>query len=174
MNSKFNTKFLSMILLIGLFSGTSFSQDNVIHKLSDREQTVSHGPAVANRSATVKSEPPYDLLYDLKSTIYIKNNGILNVDGVGAPVVLKFLDTQSFNFVSTNNALFNKVELITINLTSENDLRIPFDVDAIRGFGHLKYIYLKCGFPISENQIRSFLQNADPEITFFYSSYKPS
>lgn len=174
MNSKFNTKFLSMIILIGLFSGTSFSQENVIHKLSDREQTLAHGSTVSQRSTTFTSEIPYDLLYDLKSTVYIKNNGILNIERVGAPVVLKFLDTESFNFVSTRNSLYNKIELITINLNSENDLRNPFDVDAIRGFSHLKYIYLKCEFPISDNQIRSFLQNADPEITFFYSSYKRS
>lgn len=174
MNSKFNTKFLSMIILIGLFSGTSFSQENAIHKLSDREQTVAQGTTVGKRSSTITSEFPYDLLYDLKATVYVKDNGILNVVGAGAPVVLKFLDTQSFNFVSTRNPLYNKVELITINLNSANDLRNSFDVDAIRGFSHLKYIYLKCEFPISENQIRTFLQNADPEITFFYSSYKRS
>ena len=174
MNSKFNTKFLSMIILIGLFSSTSFSQDNIIHKLSDREQTVAHETTVGQRNATETSAFPYDLLYDLKPTVYIKNNGILNVGGVGAPVVLKFLDAQSFDFISTRNTLYNKIELITINLISENDLRNPFDVDAIRGFSHLKYIYLKCEFPISENQIRAFLKNADPEITFFYSSYKRS
>lgn len=174
MNSKFNTKFLSLILLIGLFSGTSFSQENVIHKLSDREQSVSHNSNVANRSATVNAELPYDLLYDLKSTIYVKNNEIFNTHGVGAPVVLKFMDTNSFDFVSTNNPLFNKVELITINLNSTTDLNTPFNVDAIRGFGHLKYIYLKCEFPISESQVRAFLANADSEVTFFYSSYKPS
>ncbi|MCK0114384.1 hypothetical protein [Gelidibacter sp. F63206] len=174
MNSKFNTKFLSMIILIGLFSGTTFSQENVILKLSDREQTLAHGATVSQRNATVTTDVPYDLLYDLKPTVYVKNNGVLNIEGVGAPVVLNFLDAQSFNYVTTRNSLYNKIELITINLNSENDLRNSFDVAAIRGFSHLKYIYLKCEFPISENQIRSFLQNADPEIIFFYSSYKRS
>ncbi|MBA6152593.1 hypothetical protein H3Z82_07630 [Gelidibacter gilvus] len=163
-----------MIILIGLFSGTVFSQENVIHNLSDRDLTVTQGASIHKRSSNDTSEFPYDLLYNLNSTVFVKNNGILNVEGVGAPVVLKFLDTQSFNFVSKRNALYNKIELITINLTSENDLRNTFDVAAIRGFSHLKYIYLKCEFPISENQIRSFLKNADPEIIFFYSSYKRS
>ncbi|MBO3099374.1 hypothetical protein [Gelidibacter pelagius] len=161
-----------MIILIGLFSSTSFSQENVIHNLSDREQTVTQMNGL--RSSAETSPFPYDLLYDLNATVYIKNNGVLNVEGVGSPAVLKFLDTQSFNFVSTGNSLYNQVELITINLSSVNDLRNSFNVDGIRGFGNLKYIFLKCEFPISENQIRSFLQNADPKIIFFYSSYKRS
>lgn len=174
MNSKFNTKFLSMIILIGLFSGTALSQENVIHNLSDREQTLAQSATINKRSSKKTSEFPFDLLYDLKTTVYVKNNSILNVEGAGAPVVLKFLDTQSFNYVSTGNSLYNQIELITINLSSVNELRNSFNVDAIRGFSNLKYIYLKCEFEISENQIRSFLQNADPKIVFFYTSYKRS
>ncbi|RXJ51352.1 hypothetical protein [Gelidibacter gilvus] len=163
-----------MIILIGLFSGTSFSQENAIHKLSDREQTLAQGTTVGKRSSTISSEFPYDLLYDLKATVYVKDNGILNVIGAGAPVVLKFLDTKSFNFLSATNALYDQIQLITINLSSANDLRNSFNLDAIKGFSNLKYIHLKCEFEISENQIRSFLQNADPEIVFFYNSYKRS
>ena len=174
MNSKIKTKFLSMVILIVLFSGTSFSQDNVIHKLTERDESAKKGNVVGQRSSAVITEFPNDLLYELKSTIYIKNNGILNVEGPGAPLVLKFLDVKSFNFTSTRNPLYNKVEMITISLSSENDLRNTFDLNTVKGFSHLKYIYLKCEFPISENQVRSFIQNADPEITFFYNTYRRS
>lgn len=163
-----------MVILIGLFSSSSFSQGNAIHNLSDRDKVFANGNHTAQRKATTAAAFPYDLLYDLNTTVYIKNNSVLNTEGVGAPVVLKFLDTQSFNFVSTTNPLYDQIELITINLSSENSLRNTFNLDAIRGFSNLKYIYLKCEFAISENQIRSFLQNADPEIVFFYSSYKRS
>lgn len=178
MNSKFNSKLLSMIVLIGLFSGTCFAQDNEIFKLTDRDKvannvTSSKNNNIALNTSTLTTELPNDLLYDLKPSVFIKNNGILNVEGY-EPVVLIFLDAQSFNFVSNRNPLYNKVEMITINLKSENDLANAFDVSSIRGFSHLKYIHLKCEFSITENQIRSFLKNADPEITFVYNIYQRS
>lgn len=174
MNFKFNIKFLSMVILIGLFSSSTFSQNNPIHNLSDRESVFAKENHTALRGSTATTEHPYDLLYDLNATVYAKDNAILNVEGVGAPVVLKFLDTQSFKLASTANTLHDQVELITINLKSANDLRSPFQLNAIQGFNNLKYIYLKCEFAISENQIRTFLQNADPKIVFFYSSYQRS
>lgn len=174
MNSKIKTKFLSIAVLIVLFTGKCFSQENVIHKLTDSDHNVAVENHTSQRSSSSIEELPYDLLFDLNSTIYIKDNGILNIEGVSAPVALKFLDTKSFNFISTRDKRFSKVELITVNLDSEKDLTTPFNLGAIRGFDSLKYIHLKCEFPISENQIRAYLKNADPEIIIFYNTYKRS
>ncbi|MEZ4856137.1 MAG: hypothetical protein R2812_06660 [Gelidibacter sp.] len=77
-------------------------------------------------------------------------------------------------FISTRNELYKAVEN-TIDIESVNDLQHLFDVDLIRGFNNfLKYIYLKCEFPITESQIRAFIQNADPEISIFYKKINRS
>ncbi|MBJ7882744.1 hypothetical protein [Gelidibacter salicanalis] len=173
MDSKIKTKFLSIIMLMGLFSGACFSQGNAIHNVTDRDQRFAPGDIVANRSATATQEIPTDLLYDLKSTIYVKNNGISKVTGA-APLVLQFKDTKSFNVASKSNALFNKVEMIKIDIASTTTLNTPFNLSSTQGFNNLKYIYLNCEFPVTEDQIRSFIQNADPEIIIFYNIYKRS
>ncbi|WP_417291062.1 hypothetical protein [Corallibacter sp.] len=151
-----------------LFTGYSFAQQNPIYRLTDGNAQVQ------GRSAQVIANYPEDLLFNLESSIYIKNNAVLNTYGSTAPKVLKVKDSQSLNFLYTYNELYNEVEMITINLKSLSDLSSPFDVDSIRGFSHLKYIYLKCEFPISESQIRAFIQNADTEISIFYKNINRS
>ncbi|MCK0124721.1 hypothetical protein MWU76_09925 [Gelidibacter sp. F2691] len=175
MNSKFKTKLLSSLMLIGLFSGTCFSQDNVIHNLTgNTDRFAPTDVVVGNRSSKATADLPSDLLYDLNATVYVKNNAISKVKGKAHPLVLKFKDAQSFNVVSKRNPLFNKVEMIKIDLASENDLRTPFNMSALRGFNNLKYVYLKCEFPATEDQIRNFIQNADPKLIIYYNTYKRS
>jgi hypothetical protein len=151
-----------------IFSSSCFAQENRIYQLSDTDGLVSNNNLTSRSSLNTMTEYPEDLLYGLEPSVYIQNNAILNVEGVTAPVVLKFKDINSFGFISTRNELYKKVEMITIHLSTIDDLQTPFNVDAIRGFNNLKYIYLKCEFSITETQIRAFIQNADPEISIFY------
>ncbi|TXE06500.1 hypothetical protein ES711_13380 [Gelidibacter salicanalis] len=175
MNTKFKTKLLSSLMLIGLFSGTCFSQDNVIHNLTgNSDRFISSDVVVGNRSSQATADLPSDLLYELNATVYVKNNTLSKVKGKAHPLVLKFKDAQSFNVVSKRSALFNTVEMIKIDLASENDLRTPFNMAALRGFNNLKYVYLKCEFPATEAQIRTFIQNADPKLIIYYNTYQRS
>ncbi|PWI29172.1 hypothetical protein DI383_12030 [Flavobacteriaceae bacterium LYZ1037] len=149
------------------FTSISFAQENNIYKLPDNSDQNSL------RSSRITNYPQ-DLLYDLEPSVYIKNNNVENVVGVASPKVLKLKDVNSIPFLSNRNALYNKVEMITINVTSLSDLSRPFIVDDIRGFANLKYIYIKSEFLITENQIRNFIQNADPEISIFYKIFNRS
>ncbi len=155
--------FIMVCTLLVVFSNGSFAQENPIYQLSDNANNRS-----MSRSTTAIATYPEDLLYDLEPSIYIQNNQIIDVTESIAPKVLKLKDVNSFNVLSTRNALFKRVEMITINIKSASELARPFNVDNIRGFGSLKYIYLKCEATVTESQIRNFIQQADSEISIFY------
>ncbi len=170
MKNRMNATLASVIMvctLLVVFASNSFAQENRIYQLSDNTNNQS----VSRSSVT---SYPEDLLYDLAPSVYIANNQIVEVTDGQAPKVIKLKDINSFNILSTRNDLFKRVEMITINIQSASDLARPFNVDNIRGFGSLKYIYLKCEASVSEAQIRNFIQQADPEISIFYKIFNRS
>lgn len=172
MKNRMNTTLASVIMvctLLVVFTSGSFAQENPIYQLSDNTSNRS----MSRSTATIASYPE-DLLYDLEPSVYIQNNQIVNVTESLAPKVLKLKDVNSFNILSTRNDLFKRVEMITINIKSTSDLTRPFNVDNIRGFGSLKYIYLKCEASVTESQIRNFIQQADSEISIFYKIFNRS
>ncbi|WP_143094940.1 hypothetical protein [Bizionia echini] len=174
MKNRMNATLTSIILvctLLVVFTGSSFAQENPIYQLSDHSESNRQS---MSRSTNAVISYPEDLLYDLEPSIYIKNNQIVEVTEGQAPKVLKLKDVNSFNILSSNNDLFKRVEMITINIQSASDLTRPFNVDNIRGFGSLKYIYLKCESAVSEIQIRNFIQQADSEISIFYKIFNRS
>lgn len=171
MKNRINTLVFSLLMVFAsalMSSNQALAQDNPIYQLPDDPNT--------SRRATASTivDYPEDLLYELEPSIYVKNNAIIETIGANSPKVLKLKDVNSFNLLNTRNSLFRRIEMITINISSPSDLTRSFNVDNIRGFGQLKYIYIKSDFVITENQIRTFIQNADPEISIFYKIFNRS
>lgn len=158
-----------MVCTLLIVFTSSYAQENPIYKLPDNASTQSF-----SRTSAIVIAYPEDLLYDLEPSIYIEKNQITRTTGDQPPRVLKLKDVNSFPILSTRNELFKRVEMITINIQSTSDLSKPFIVDNMRGFGSLKYIYLKCEFSVTEMQIRSFIQKADSEISIFYKIFNRS
>ncbi|UPS90846.1 hypothetical protein [Bizionia sp. M204] len=163
------TTVVMVCALLVVFTSSSFAQENPIYQLPDNTDSQS-----MSRTSTRVTTYPEDLLYDLEPSVYIKNNQIIEVTEGQKPKVVKLKDTNSFNILSSDNDLFKRVEMITINIKSASDLMRPFNVDNIRGFGSLKYIYLKCESSVTESQIRNFIQQADSEISIFYKIFNRS
>ncbi|MFC5195784.1 hypothetical protein ACFPH8_10620 [Bizionia hallyeonensis] len=163
------TTVVMVCALLVVFTSSSFAQENPIYQLPDNTDSQS-----MSRTSTRVTTYPEDLLYDLEPSVYIKNNQIIEVTEGQKPKVVKLKDTNSFNILSSDNDLFKRVEMITINIKSASDLIRPFNVDNIRGFGSLKYIYLKCESSVTESQIRNFIQQADSEISIFYKIFNRS
>lgn len=156
-------KLLMVFTLSLFFCATGFAQNN-IQKIFDDNSN--------NRSRSSASIPD-DLLHGKNPTIYIENSSIINVTGDESPKVLKFLDASSFNILENNNPLYGNVEVITITLNRLSDLNNNLDVSRISGFTSLRYIYVKCLFDCTDQQIRSFLLNADAITTVFYKVVNP-
>lgn len=172
MKNRMNMTLTSVVMVCALlvvFTSSSFAQENPIYQLSDNTDSQS-----MSRTSTRVTSYPEDLLYDLEPSVYIKNNQIIEVTEGQAPKVVKLKDINSFSILSSDNDLFKRVEMITINIKSASDLMRPFNVDNIRGFGSLKYIYLKCESSVTESQIRNFIQQADSEISIFYKIFNRS
>lgn len=117
----------------------------------------------------------YELDYNLKPTIYIQNNTIVNAPDGEVPVKVKMEDTNSFNVLMSNNSIFNKVELITIYVDSPSQLMSSLNVSTLQGFNNLKYIYVQCNqFNSSVSQMQNFVTNVESNITVYFMTINPS
>ncbi|MDO7173608.1 hypothetical protein [Mariniflexile sp. AS56] len=117
---------------------------------------------------------PTQLLYSLKATIYVKNNSVLKVTGSQNPLVLKTYDASSLNILKTKNTLFNKVQIIKIQLNEVSDLNSSIDFSTISDFNNLSHIYIISYFKCRKSQIRAFIRNVNPEITVYFENVNPS
>src|SRR5690606_37788182 len=117
---------------------------------------------------------PYQIFNRKNHSIYIENSRIINVTGETSPKVLKLLDGTSSSLLLDNNNLYRQVEVITITLNRASDLNNRLDLSRINGFPSLKYVYVKCLFECTDQQIRNFLLNRDSVTTVFYKVVNPS
>jgi hypothetical protein len=141
------------------FTSISYAQESIQRIYDENEQSI-------NLRSSVNI--PDELLHGKNPTIYIKDASIINVTGDESPKVLKLLDATSSNILRNANNQYNDVEVITITLNRISDLNLRFDLSSINGFNSLRYIYVKCMFDCTDQQIRDFLLNADSVTTIFY------
>jgi hypothetical protein len=141
------------------FTSISYAQESIQRIYDENEQSI-------NLRSSVNI--PDELLHGKNPTIYIKDASIINVTGDESPKVLKLLDATSSNILRNANNQYNDVEVITITLNRISDLNLRFDLSSINGFNSLRYIYIKCMFDCTDQQIRDFLLNADSVTTIFY------
>lgn len=119
-------------------------------------------------------DTPYHLFYSLLPTIYVKNNGIINITGPNRPATLTLYDANSLNILNTENPLFESVQIIKIQLNDISDLNKYVDFSSLKGFDSLGYIHLTCYFDCNESQIRAFIKNINPEITIYFEYVNPA
>ncbi len=170
MNKRINNLALSLLIVVScalLGSNEMMAQDNAVYRLYDSSTNTQQRNSSNN-------DVPDDLLHGKNPTIYIKNASVLNVTGEENPKVLKLLDISSSSQLQNENALYNDVEVITITLNRASDLNNRIDVNTLNGFNSLQYIYVKCLFECSEQQIRGFILNTDNITTIFYKVVNPS
>lgn len=159
------SSFLMVCLLCIFYSANSFAQENIQRIYDDNSETSN-----LRSSANI----PNQLLHGKNPTIYIENSRVINVTGDTSPKVLKLLDANSYNLLQDNNPLYNNVEVITITLSRISDLNNRLDLSRINGFSSLRYVYVKCLFDCSDQQISNFLLNAESVTTVFYKVVNPS
>lgn len=106
-------------------------------------------------------------------THYFENSSLKSVYKSGDPVKLTFEDAQSFKLLKNPNSKNNQVELITIMLNSSKDLSNSIDLTKNTDLKKLKYIFIKCNFKCSKDQIQKFIKT-NSEIRIFYSLQNPS
>lgn len=167
---------LSLYIFLLIFSTSLFfgncliAQEEEIYEVTNNDsfKNVSKSKSMSNTDR----EGFYELAFKMHPTHYFKNNSLKSVYNTANPAKLTFEDTKSFNLIK-NNSKFNEVELITIMLNSSNDLNNSIDLSENTELNKLKYVFIKCNFKCSEDNIKKFV-NVNSKIRIFYSSQDPS
>jgi len=159
-------------ICISFFSFSKLTaQENDIYELNGNTALAKTSSKKASQN---DREDFYDLAFKLHATSYVENNSMRKSNkNVTSVSKLTFNDTKSFNILNQNNQDLNDVELITIVLKNENDLINKIDLTQTSGFGNLKYVFIKCYFKCSEQQIKGFV-TSDASVRVFYKTETPS
>jgi hypothetical protein len=166
----FYTFLFSLCVSLCSFNKTT-AQEKGIYELSETNSLARTSSKKANLN---DREDFYALALNLHATIYVENNSLRKSNkNITSASKLTFNDAKSFNILNQNNQDFSDVELITIVLNSESDLNNKINLTQANGFNSLKYVYIKCNFKCSEQQLKSFV-TSDAAIRVFYKSETPS
>ena len=152
-----------------VFTNNAVAQENGIYELSNNNFSKSATTSKAGNGRGDFNK----LAYNLHPTIYVKNGSEKKTYGKGLPVKLTLEDVKSINILNRGKSKYNQVQLITIKLSNSGDINTKLDLSNISGFNELKYIYIKCHFKCTADQIKSFVK-ASPQIRIFYTSETPS
>ncbi len=114
----------------------------------------------------------YDLAFNLKTTVYLKGNKVENKYGEGDVVKISLEDINSTDILVLNQMEYKSAELITIKIKNVNELSSKIDLTELSEMTNLKFIFIKCLFKTSSQQIESFI-SANPNVRIFYFAQNP-
>lgn len=163
----------SLIILSILFfiSGNLFSQENNIYEI--KNQTI-------NKQSTSKQEKAnnrvafYDLTFKMHPTYYFQNKKLKNKYGKGIPVKLTFRDLKSVENLYVEEQDYSEVKLITIDLLNINDLNSIIDLTQNnQHFQNLEYVFIRCYFNCTDQQINKFIK-VNSDVRVFFTTEKGS
>ena len=115
----------------------------------------------------------YNLAFNLKTTVYIKDNSVQNTYGNGSIIKVTMQDTESFDLLKSNQSQYKQTELITIQANTINELSKNIDLTTLSEMKNLKYIFIKCSFKCQLPDIQNFIK-ANSNIRVFYYAQNPS
>jgi hypothetical protein len=180
----FRSNFILFSVVLLFFINNGIAQETKIYELFETESqtttTTQISKSTLSKSATKSNSYTnnlndfYDLNNNLKPTVYVVDNSIVKVSGKTNPLKLNSEDVTSFNVLKSGNRLYQSVELLIVNLENSRELNTPLDLASLQNFNSLKYIYIKCNFKCTVEQIKRFVLNAKPEITIYFITINPS
>tara|TARA_R110000868_G_scaffold299242_1_gene559465 strand:+ start:12654 stop:13178 length:525 start_codon:yes stop_codon:yes gene_type:complete len=163
--------FLLIFSTAPFFGNKLIAQEKGIYELTNND-TFKKSKKVKGNSNNDR-ESFYDLAFKMHPTHYFKDSALKSVYNSGDPVKLTFEDTKSFNLLKNTNTKQNEVELITVLLNNSSDLNDSIDLSENVELKKLKYVFVKCNFNCSADQIKKFVKT-NSDIRIFYSSQDPS
>ena len=153
---------IALICLISLPELTA--QDIGIYEVSNKQGKNDNVKGNNNRNRF------YDLVLNLQPTHYINDNKLKTTyDSADNPIKMTFEDSKSFEWLKNENSKKDNLELLVINLINSNDLNNTIDISKDKNFKNLKYVFIRCNFKCSENDILQFIQT-DSKVRIFYSN----
>ncbi|ULC58110.1 hypothetical protein MBM09_09275 [Flaviramulus sp. BrNp1-15] len=170
-----NKSTLVLIKLIFTFCIYLFSSDQIVAQDADILELNSISNIQAKSSIAKKNNRIdfYNLIHNLHPTIYIDNNTIKKIYGNNPIKKITIENSQSYSILNSKNNNYKSVELITLKLESISDLNNPIDLSNISEFENLKYVYVKCYFKHTADDIKKFIKT-NSNVRVFHIYAKPS
>lgn len=131
---------LTVALLLGLNPVSNAQQ------ISGLDETIAQMLASGNPEMIEQGTNLQSLVYDLHSTVYIRNGELTNPLG-GNPLVCN-TDVASLWQLYEPNYLYEQVELILVMLTEPGDLAATLSLTNLQNFGSMKHLLFISKFPL--------------------------
>lgn len=174
MKNKTTPSFFFLFLFLSILflsSNQVAAQEYDIYELEKENPAVSKSAEKVDKSKN-RTEF-YNLYQNLHTTIYVSNNKVDKVYGKGDIKRITLSDSNSFAFLKTDDYQFKEVKLITVKLKSKNNLNQVLDLRDKPHFVKLKFIFLKCYFKYTDEDIQNFIK-VNPNVRVFHISANPS
>ncbi|MCM4159037.1 hypothetical protein FHG64_02090 [Antarcticibacterium flavum] len=143
------TAFLFLFSPISLFSQNS--------ELLNLEHLFSADYSTSESLSAAKTEEFRKLFYNLQPTLYIEDQKIKTFDKEN-PVKAEVY-ANSVDLLTTQNILFNTVELLAFKLNDAGEISAPIDISNLTSFKNLKFIYVECASNCTISRIENMFLN---------------
>ena len=138
--------FFSFCILLSI----CYSQTPSSNQIEELGSKLSVMNASANPTINIEAKSLESLVYDLKSTMYLKSGQF--TDTAATHPIRVNTDAQSFSLLQYPTLLYNNVELICIKIMTPEDLQKVLSVSDLSWFNKLKYICFLADFKICSEQ----------------------
>ena len=173
MKNKSTLKFCTYLFVVFIYFLSierTVAQEKNIFEISSKTEKLKK----ANNKKDSKSRTEfYNLAFNLGTTAYLENNFEKNLYGKGLISKITMIDTNSFEFLKSNENKYKSAEIIIIEVNSINELKKSFDLTGLTEMNHLKYVFIKCSFKCEKHNIENFVK-VNPSVRVFYNAEKPS
>lgn len=167
MNKRWTRKFVfASIVFCFLFCQLSSTAQNAdIYKISSNKDGVIEA---LKDSVNINAKNISSLLFDLKPTVYLKNNTFTIYNPQNYTIVKAVVqDINSLSLLTTSNDYINKINTLVIQLDNNTGFNTSLDFSELEHLTMLRYIYVQCAFSCSDSDIKSFITANG--IKIFYS-----
>jgi hypothetical protein len=166
-------KKLSLVFLLTLFCNSVAAQHKentgkVNFQMKETKAFLQEqkSNAKTSRGSSSKNQKNVEnLLSDLQPSIYIKE-GIAKTYGDN-PTNL-FIDISSLKKLNNTQLSVNDIEIASITILTNNDLKSVIDLSKFSKFTNLKYIHLISKVKATEQEIIDMISNYDSKYSLFY------
>lgn len=157
--------FASIVFCFLFCQLSSTAQNADIYKISSNKDGVIEA---LKDSVNINAKNISSLLFDLKPTVYLKNNKITTYNPQNYTIVKAVVqDINSLSLLTSTNDYINKINTLIFQIDNIADLKTSLDFSELEHLTMLRYIYVQCAFSCSDSDIKSFITANG--IKIFYS-----
>jgi len=176
MKNKSTSRFLLAAIVCFIFFMSIenlIAQEKGIYEIFNKTRLTNKISKSSSKSVLDDRQSFYKLAFNLNTTLYLKNNQVLNSYGEGPIKKITISDLKSFDILKNNAKNYQTVELITINVKSKSELNGTIDLTGVTEMTSLKYVFIRCSFKCRTTEVENLIK-ASPNVRVFYYSGKPS